>query len=729
MASNQASVKSTKLSVKNFKPKVRLPDAGKEEWWNQLREAVRAIHNRCPISYNREDLHKAVGHMCTHSLSPRLYNELKIQCEEYTKASLHQLIDDFMDEMAYLIKLNSLWKDHCNQMIMIRGIYLTLDRTYVMQNPLVLSLWDMGLELFRKFIVSEQTVEKKTIDGLLSLISRERNGETINKSLIKSLLRMLSELQMYQYHFENKFLQVTESLYATEGQNFSQSLEIPDYLSFVDKRIKEESERCLHYLEHSTKKPLLTSVEKQLIEYRKEMIINKGKTELLDTNRLDKLKLMYSLLARVNGGLDELCKRFSLYIQERGTSMVMDTERDKTMVTELLDFKSKLDSVIELSFDHNPKFINTEKDSFETFINRRTNKPAELIAKYIDMKLRAGNKEATDEELDKILDKIMVMFRFIQGKDVFEAFYKKDLAKRLLVGRSASVDAEMSMLLKLKQECGAGFTSKLEGMFKDIEHSKELMPHYKQYLNNQKIGHNLDMTVNVLMTSNWPTYHPMDVILPEYMISYQKHFQQFYLSKHSGRKLQWISTLGHCVVAANFPLGKKDIVVSLLQTLVLLQFNKEDEISFLDLKQRTGIDDADMRRTLQSLACGKVRVLHKKPKGKEVEDNDVFAYVSDFKHKQFHIKINQVQMKETLEENINTTERVFQDRQYQIDAAIVRIMKTRKTLSHALLVTAVYEQLKFPIKPSDLKKRIESLIERDYMERDEDDAYQYHYVA
>ena len=56
--------------------------------------------------------------------------------------------------------------------------------------------------------------------------------------------------------------------------------------------------------------------------------------------------------------------------------------------------------------------------------------------------------------------------RFIHGKDVFEAFYKKDLAKRLLVGKSASVDSEKSMLSKLKAECGAGFTSKLEGMFK-----------------------------------------------------------------------------------------------------------------------------------------------------------------------------------------------------------------------------------------------------------------------
>ena len=88
----------------------------------------------------------------------------------------------------------------------------------------------------------------------------------------------------------------------------------------------------------------------------------------------------------------------------------------------------------------------------------------------------------------------------------------------------------------------------------------------------------------------------------------------------------------------------------------------------------------------------------------------------------FHIKINQVQLKETTEEQKATEERVFQDRQYQIDAAIVRIMKMRKTLSHNLLLTELYNQLKFPVKPPDLKKRIESLIDRDYMERDRDNA-------
>ena len=56
-------------------------------------------------------------------------------------------------------------------------------------------------------------------------------------------------------------------------------------------------------------------------------------------------------------------------------------------------------------------------------------------------------------------------------------------------------------------------------------------------------------------------------------------------------------------------------------------------------------------------------------------------------------------------------------------------MKMRKTLSHNLLVSEVYNQLKFPVKPADLKKRIESLIDRDYMERDKKNPSQYNYIA
>lgn len=172
-------------------------------------------------------------------------------------------------------------------------------------------------------------------------------------------------------------------------------------------------------------------------------------------------------------------------------------------------------------------------------------------AKYVDMKLRAGNKESTEEELEMILDKIMVLFRFIHGKDVFEAFYKKDLAKRLLVGKSASVDAERSMLFKLKQECGGGFTSKLEGMFRDMDLNKDINVNFRSNLSRDDIS-GIDLTVNILTMGYWPTYPQIDVFMPPELVKLQTQFNTYYLAKHSGRKLQWQPTLGHCVLKADF---------------------------------------------------------------------------------------------------------------------------------------------------------------------------------
>uniref|UniRef100_UPI0037E76AB4 cullin-4A isoform X1 n=1 Tax=Semicossyphus pulcher TaxID=241346 RepID=UPI0037E76AB4 len=630
--------------------------------------------------------------------------------------------------------MNRCWQDHCRQTIMIRSIFLFLDRTYVLQNSLLPSIWDTGLELFRTHIVSDSAVQKRTVDGILEQIELERNGETIDRSLLRSLLGMLSDLQVYKDSFEERFLIETNRLYAAEGQRLMQERDVPEYLHHVARRLEEENDRILSYLDQSTQKPLISCVEKQLLGEHMTAILQKGLSTLLDENRVTELALLYQLFSKVKGGLPTLLQFWRDYIKSFGGEIVCTPEKDKDMVQELLDFKDKMDNVAQCCFTRNEGFINAMKEAFETFINKRPNKPAELIAKYVDSKLRAGNKEATEEELERILDKIMIIFRFIHGKDVFEAFYKKDLAKRLLVGKSASVDAEKSMLSKLKHECGAAFTSKLEGMFKDMELSKDIMIQFKQisfnqYMQNQSEPSNIELTVNILTMGYWPSYTPMEVHLPSEMVKLQEVFKLFYLGKHSGRKLQWQPTLGHAVLKAEFKEGKKELQVSLFQTLVLLMFTEGEEFSMEEIRTATGIEEGELKRTLQSLACGKARVLNKNPRGKDVEDGDRFNFNNDFKHKLFRIKINQIQMKETVEEQVSTTERVFQDRQYQIDAAVVRIMKMRKTLSHNLLVSELYNQLKFPVKPGDLKKRIESLIDRDYMERDKETPNQYHYVA
>lgn len=457
---------------------------------------------------------------------------------------------------------------------------------------------DLGLELFRDHIAINHIVQSRTVEGILMLIEKERNGETVDRTLLKSLLRMFSDLQIYKEAFEQKFLNATKQLFQAEGQRKMQELDVPDYLRHVDKRLTEENERLLHYLDQGTKHQLIVTIERQLLAEHTAGILQKGLDLLLEENRTSDLSLLYSLFSRVKNGTVELCATFNAFIKKKGKTLVIDPEKDKTMVQDLLDFKDKMDHIVQSCFERNDKFSNSLREAFEYFINQRSNKPAELIAKYVDMKLRAGNKEATEEELEQILDKIMVLFRFIHGKDVFEAFYKKDLAKRLLVGKSASVDAEKSMLSKLKQECGGGFTSKLEGMFKDMELSKDINIAFRQYIDasvtsKDVISFNnigIDLTVNILTQGYWPTYPVMEVNLPSELVEYQNIFTKFYLNKHSGRKLQWQPTLGHCVLKARFDQGPKDLQVSLFQSLVLLLFNECDSMTLEEIIQATNIE-------------------------------------------------------------------------------------------------------------------------------------------
>eukprot|EP00479_Gromia_sphaerica_P014893 TRINITY_DN91_c0_g2_i1.p1 TRINITY_DN91_c0_g2~~TRINITY_DN91_c0_g2_i1.p1 ORF type:complete len:402 (-),score=86.88 TRINITY_DN91_c0_g2_i1:108-1313(-) len=401
------------------------------------------------------------------------------------------------------------------------------------------------------------------------------------------------------------------------------------------------------------------------------------------------------------------------------------------MVPSLLTFKKSLDSILAESFRDNEEFKYALKSSFEAFINQRQNRPAEMIAKFLDRQLKQGNKGPSEEELEDLLKHVLIIFQYIHGKDVFEAFYKKDLAKRLLLNKSASEEAEKSMIAKLKTECGSSFTNKLEGMFKDIELSKDIMDKYFRSQQRQDNAGEFDINVHVLTTSSWPQYEPMEVKLPPGVEMEQEHFKKFYLGKHSGRKLTWMPALTHCVLGANFKSGRKEVAVSAYQAIVLISFNQKDILTFTEIKEQTGMEEDELKRTLKSLAMGKreTRILLKKPKSSDVTVKDMFKVNKEFKSKLFRIKINSIQIKETKEEQTKTNERVFQDRQYQIDACIVRIMKSRKTLKHPLLMSEVFKQLKFPAKPKDLKARIESLLTREYIERDKENSHVYNYLA
>ena len=396
---SQSSGSAKKLVIKNLRAKPAVPTEFKERAEIKLRKAVVAIQQAKPIDSSLEELYAAVENLCTNGLSRQVYDDLKSLVEEHVKVSVEPFLGESLDKLTFMKNMNECWTSHCREMIMVGSIFLFLDRTYVLQNAAVLSIWDMGLDLFRSCALTHQLVQARTVDGILMLVAQERHGDVVDRSLLSSLLRMLSDLQIYKEAFEKKFMTATEKLYAAEGQRLVNDLEVPEYLTHVEKRLKEENERLLHYLDHSSKWQLIHTVETQLILKHMQTILSKGLDELLESNRKTELKLMYSLLGKVKGGHAELKTKICDYVKKRGSEIVQNPEKDKTMVQDLLDFKEKLDGVMEACFMSNEQFIVSMKEAMETFINRRQNKPAELIAKFVDSKLRAGNKEASEEEI------------------------------------------------------------------------------------------------------------------------------------------------------------------------------------------------------------------------------------------------------------------------------------------------------------------------------------------
>ena len=150
-------------------------------------------------------------------------------------------------------------------------------------------------------------------------------------------------------------------------------------------------------------------------------------------------------------------------------------------------------------------------------------------------------------------------------------------------------------------------------------------------------------------------------------------------------------------------------------------------LTYEEIKKGTNLPDEDLARCLASLACFKFKVLRKQPDGRTVAPTDTFSFNPAYTDKSRRVRIPLP----PVDEKKKVTEDVDKDRRWAVDAAIVRVMKSRKVVVHNMLVTDVTQQLSnmFKADVKLIKKRIEDLIGRDYIKRDEAQANTYHYLA
>ncbi|KAF6775112.1 hypothetical protein AHF37_05868 [Paragonimus kellicotti] len=805
---------STRMRIKAFANS--MDESLANQIWEQLKSAIIEIQKKNNSGLSFEELYRNAYTLVLHKHGERLYAGTKALVCEHMIRVRDSIVENLNNK--FLSYLNSCWKDHQTAMVMIRDILMYMDRVYVNQCNLP-SVYKMGMTVFCNLVLRYSVIREHLQKTLLDMVRRERRGEVISRSQIRDACQMfvqlgVGSLSVYLEDFELVFLEQSREFYRAESEAFlAENTSAILYIKKVEQRIEEEIKRAHHYLDPSTEAKIVAVLEDQLISRHMETIVgmeNSGLTHMLTHDRFEDIAAMYNVLSRVDEGPKIMSHYISMYLREQGRNIVRETgaSTPQQYIQDLLQLRDRANDLLVRALNNQTIFRNQINSDFEYFVNLNPRSP-EFLSLFIDEKLKRGTKGMADQDVDAVFDKCIVLFRYLQEKDVFEGYYKKHLAKRLLLSKSQSDDQEKNMISKLMAECGAVYTSKLEGMFKDMAVSKTLMDEFSVMLSSSNRSLGLDLYVRVLTTGLWPTQSiGCGEALPEEAAAAFEVYRNFYLGKHNGRKISLQTNMGYAEISALFygrasssetgstnltlagtaavdPLNpafllrgsssgssgqitsqgsqamlvsglpgspgapgsldpppfnvgrntvrKYFLQVSTYQMEILMKFNRRSRYTFLELSSETNIPERELKRSLMALALGRSnqRILCKEPKTREIENNDVFFVNDSFVSKHIKVKVQSITIKENEPERQETRTRVDENRRYVIEATIVRVMKARKTLGHGQLVVEVIEQLKsrFVPTPVMIKQRIESLIEREFLARMEDDRRVYKYLA
>merc|ERR1712232_1345013 len=154
------------------------------------------------------------------------------------------------------------------------------------------------------------------------------------------------------------------------------------------------------------------------------------------------------------------------------------------------------------------------------------------------------------------------------------------------------------------------------------------------------------------------------------------------------------------------------------QCLALMLFNRQQEVTFREICEVTKVPKEECKRQVLSMTVSKYRLLKRDSSTKDIEDETKLEVNGEFTNDKIKVIVGLIKKEEKATETAVAEAPV--ERKHVIDAAIVRIMKSRKKLDHYSLLEEVFRQCTlFKPQPSQIKVQLEHLIDREFLKRDD----------
>lgn len=638
------------------------------------------------------------------------------------------------------------WSNHKHLVLYMQQIFYYIDRTYLSLSNLP-NLFTAGCTIYRETLfdyikeelektIFENLIEQKDDNDLDPLIIRQAlssYGEILAKKFALSKNNSNGtiaaiyhqSMDVARQEFQNKIFMMLVKHYNQKAEKWINVMIRSQYLSNVVNILGNVEKRIQIFVCLRPKDVIIkTVIDEFVVKYCAKLY---NIDEAFRSDRIGDLEKIVAVFSYYYPYLQEITIKFMQYIEYKALPIFSDPSlrhNPQSLINSLLSLKLQADKMTEKFFKNHPAFVQSLNKTFQKIMSN-FDSISELLAQYLNNEMLKGVKFLTHEECDLKLSNIVNLISCLYDIDKFLLSYEKYLSKRLLVETNINKFAEEMMISKLKGKLGHSSLRKISDLYEDVMVSKIII---EEYNSNCSVG-DIPFEITLLRKDHSFSANNQICPIPFELEKLFENFKGFYKSRFPYRKLEIDPFYGKCEISTLFTNKNYTCIVTPCQAFILIMLNNKQSINISDIQFEMGLSTKRILGFLLPFFNPKRKLLNKKHPGKIIKDDEEISVNLEFCSSS--IRNEFVPKKIDMFEDVGDKENkdIENDRKLLLDSIIVKIAKKEKIIGVEELVGQVLSEVKlFVPQPESIKKHIESLVNREFLEINPHEIGMYNYI-